>query len=360
MKLKNNSANFVTLKVITFLLILGSQAVIFGQTVSGTIQGRVVDSNGAVIPGASILIKNIETGQERALTSNDDGFYNAPFLPIGKYTVESTRNDFNKVTRENVTVSLNETTAVNIQLDPEIKGEVIITDEPPLINSTNGQITGSLTSQQITERPVLNQSNFLTLAETFTGFQENPTGGQNNPTSSSGSSINFNGTGSRGATFQINGVNNDDSSENQNRQGVSLATIKQFQVISNNFTAEFGRGYGAVVLVQTLSGTNSLRGSVYWFHNNSSLNARSFFSHIPKPVNRRNQFGFTTGFPILKNKLFGFVSFDRTKNSGSLNYTRDVFLPSERDPANWFRTTPANDTPANRAFIQSVIDFQPA
>src|SRR5207244_9606634 len=110
-----------------------------------------------------------------------------------------------------------------------------------------------------------NPGNFLTLAETFTGFQENPTSGQNNPTSSSGSSINFNGTGTRGATFQINGVNNDDSSENQNRQGAALSTIKEFQVITNNFTAEFGRGYGAVVLVQTLSGSNKIHGSAYWF-----------------------------------------------------------------------------------------------
>ena len=74
-------------------------------------------------------------------------------------------------------MSLNETTVVNIQLDPTVTGEVIITDEPPLINTTNSQIAGSLTSQQITERPVLNQGNFLSLAETFTGYQENPTVG---------------------------------------------------------------------------------------------------------------------------------------------------------------------------------------
>ena len=354
----------MTVKILRFKMFLGITLVtffcfhssVFGQTVSGTIQGRVVDSNGASIPQATLLIKNTETGQERTLTSNEEGIYNAPFLPIGRYTIEATRSDFNTVIRQNITVSLNETTVVNIQLDPTVKGEVIITDEPPLINTTNSQITGSLTSQQITERPVFNQGNFLSLAETFTGYQENPTSGQNNPTASSGSSINFNGTGTRGATFQINGVNNDDSSENQNRQGVSLATIKEFQVITNNFTAEFGRGYGAVVLVQTLSGTNSLRGSVYWFHNDSALNAKSYFSHGQKPVNRRNQFGFTTGFPIIKNKLFGFLSLDHTENTGANNFTRDIFLPTEKNSANWFQVTPGNDTPANRAFIQSVLD----
>jgi hypothetical protein len=154
-------------------------------------------------------------------------------------------------------------------------------------------------------------------------------------------------------------VNNDDSSENQNRQGASLATIKEFQVLTNNFTAEFGRGYGAVVLVQTKQGTNNINGEAYIYHNNSALNAKSHFRPaLPKPVNRRNQYGFVTGFPIFKNNLFGFVS-DQKKESGALNYTRDIFTAFERNPANWFATTPANNTPANRAFIQSVIDRFP-
>lgn len=329
------------------------------QTVSGTLRGTVSDANGAAIPNATVTVRSTETGLERTAVSSDSGLFNFPFLPIGNYVVESTRTDFNKVTQNNVRISLNETTVVNVRLDPSVTGEVTVTDEAAPINTTNQQIASSLTGEQIAERPVANQTNFLSLAETFTGYQENPTSGQNNPTLSSGSSINFNGTGTRGATFQINGVNNDDSSENQNRQGAALATIKEFQVISNSFTAEFGRGYGAVVLVQTLSGTNALKGSAYIYHNNSALNAKSFFSHGAKPVNRRNQFGGVLGFPIWKNKFFGFVSVDHLENSGALNYSRDVFLASERDPANWFNATnPAHrfDTPGNRAFIQSVMD----
>jgi outer membrane receptor protein involved in Fe transport len=346
--------------LILSLLIMILSAAAAAQTVTGTVKGTVLDVNGAIVVGASVEIVNTDTGLKRNLTTGNDGSYIATFLPLGSYRVTASQTGFGVVTRENVEVLLNQTSQVDFKLDPSVTAEVTITDEPAPINTTNAQIAGSLTSEQILERPVANQTNFLTLAETFTGFQENPTSGQNNPTSSSGSSVNFNGTGTRGATFQINGVNNDDSSENQNRQGVSLATIKEFQVITNNFTAEFGRGYGAVVLVQTLSGTNNLRGSAYIFHNDSALNAKSFFSHGKKPVARRNQFGVTAGFPILRNRLFGFVSFDRLENTGSNTYTRDVFLPSERDPANWFRITPANDTPANRAFIQSVINRFPA
>ncbi len=351
-----NSIKSLAQKSVFLFLISGlGFLVAVGQTVSGTLRGTITDSNNAIVPNATVIIRNNETGLERTVVSSDDGLFNAPFLPIGQYTVEVTRNDFNKVRQENVTISLNETTVVNIQLSPTVSGEVTITDESAPINTTNAQITGSLTSQQITEKPVLNQGNFLTLAETFTGFQENPTSGQNNPTASSGSSINFNGTGTRGATFQINGVNNDDSSENQNRQGASLATIKEFQVITNNFTAEFGRGYGAVVLVQTKQGTNAFKGEVYWYHNDSALNARSFFA-AAKPINRRNQFGGVLGFPIIKNKIFGFISADHTENTGDNTFRRDVFTAFERNPANWFTTTPANNTPTNRAFIQSVID----
>jgi len=345
--------------IILLLFVFGFSAL--AQTVTGTIKGTIRDTNEAFVPGVTVEIKNVETGQTRTVSTNQDGFYIATFLPIGKYSVTASQKGFGPVTRENVEVSLNETVDVDFKLDPTVSEAVTVTAEPPLINTTNAEIKSSLTEREILEKPTFNQGNFLTLAETFAGFQENPTSGQNNPTASSGSSINFNGTGTRGATFQINGVNNDDSSENQNRQGASLSTIKEFQVITNTYSAEFGRGYGAVVLVQTKSGTNQIRGDVYLYNNVSRLNAKSHFSTgAPKPVNRRNQYGFTAGFPIFKNSLFGFLSFDQVRNDGAGSYTRDLLIASERNSANWFATTPANNTPANRAFIQSVVDRFPS
>src|SRR6267143_2692979 len=242
------------------------------QTVTGTLQGTVSDMNGGIVPGAEIVIHNAETGQERTLKTNGDGFYLASFLPLGRYNLTVSQKGLTKVVKESVEITLNQTRVVDIALNPTgVTESVTITTEAGQINTTNQQIAQTLTTQEIQDRPVANQTNFLDLATTFTGFQENPTSGQNNPTTSSGSSINFNGTGTRGTTFQINGVNNDDSSENQNRQGASLATIKEFQVLTNDYTAEFGRGYGAVVLVQTKSGTNHLHGDVYWYHNDSAL-----------------------------------------------------------------------------------------
>ncbi len=341
-------------------LIVLSASFINAQTVTGTIKGNVVDTADAVVPGVAVEIMNTETGFVRNVVTDNDGNYQATFLPIGKYKVSIDKSGFGKVVRQNIEIRLNDTTGVNFRLDPKINEAVTITDEPAPINTTNSEVKGTLTEQQIESKPTLNQGNFLTLAETFTGYQENPTSGQNNPTTSSGSSVNFNGTGTRGATFQINGVNNDDSSENQNRQGASLATIKEFQVLTNNFSAEFGRGFGAVVLVQTKQGTNKVKGEAYWFHNDSALNAKRHFSTAtPKPVNRRNQYGGVVGLPIFKNRFFGFFSFDQKRETGALNYRRDIFTAAERNPANWFTVTPANNTPANVAFIQSVINRFP-
>src|SRR5215218_7174248 len=345
--------------VVCAALLLFLAVAVSAQTVTGTLQGTVSDSKGALVPGAEVVVRNMETGQERNLKTGSEGTYLATFLPLGRYTITASGSGFSKVAQENIEVTLNQTRVVNFTLNPSSVTEaVVVTSDAAPINTTNAEIKGSLNAQEILEKPTFNQGSFLTLAETFTGFQENPTSGQNNPTASSGSSINFNGTGTRGTTFQINGVNNDDSSENQNRQGASLSTIKEFQVITNNFVAEFGRGYGAVVLVQTISGTNNIHGDVYFYHNSSALNATNnvFTPGTKKPVNRRNQYGFTSGFPVFKNKLFGFISFDQVQNSGAGGYTRDIFLPVERDESKWFLQSPANNTPANRAFIRSVLD----
>jgi outer membrane receptor protein involved in Fe transport len=347
--------------VLTALLVLLSPRVsapASAQTVTGTMQGTARDTSGAVLPGVTITIASVDTGGTREVVTNDVGFFHAPFLPLGRYKVTATLSTFGTVVREGLDITLNRTTVVDFELNPSVTDTVTVNAAAPMINSTNGEIKSSLSAAQIMDKPTLNPGSFLSLAEIFPGFQENPFGGQNNPTLSSGSSINFNGTGSRAATFQINGVNNDDSSENQNRQGVSLSTIQEFQVISNSFTAEFGRSAGAVVLVQTKSGTNTVHGDLYEYYRNNKLNAKSFFaSQLAKPDQTRHQYGGTVGFPLRRDKLFAFLSADRTTLEGESPYTRDLFLPSELSAP---RLTRGNDTPANRAFIESVLARYPS
>jgi outer membrane receptor protein involved in Fe transport len=348
------SAAFAALLVL-FVPYLSTTA--FAQTVTGTMQGTVRDTSGAVLPGVTMTIASVDTGGTREAVTNDAGFFSAPFLPLGQYRVTATLSNFGIVVREGIEITLNRTTVVDFTLNPSVSDTVTVRAAAPQINSTNGEIKSSLTAAQIMDKPTLNPGSFLSLAEIFPGFQENPFSGQNNPTLSSGSSINFNGTGSRAATFQINGVNNDDSSENQNRQGVSLSTIAEFQVISNSFTAEFGRSAGAVVLVQTKSGTNAVHGDLYEYYRNNKLNAKSFFaSSLPKPDQTRHQYGGTVGFPLRRDRLFAFLNADHTELEGESPYTRDLFLASELAAP---RLTRGNDTPENRAFIESVLARYP-
>jgi outer membrane receptor protein involved in Fe transport len=350
--------SFRTSIVLAFTLVFAAAPQAYAQTVTGTLQGTVTDTSGGVVPGAMVTITHVDTGTDRAIVTNEQGTYSAPFLQIGKYRIKVELSGFGSVTRENIDVRLNDTRVVDIKLDPRVTQDVTVTAAAPPINVTNAEIKGSLTAEQIMDKPTLNAGSFLTLAETFTGFQENPTSGQNNPTLSSGSSINFNGTGTRGATFQINGVNNDDSSENQNRQGAALSTIQEFQVLKNGYSAEFGRGDGAVVLVQTKSGTNKLRGDAYLYQQDGKWNAKSFFAQAaPKPIRHRSQYGFTAGFPVVTNRLFAFGNVDRTRLDGQNTFARDFFTPAELAAP---RLTRGNDTPANRAWIQSILDRFPA
>jgi len=342
-----------TLLLLTVLVSVAPEHAARAQTVTGIIQGTVVDSSGGVLPGATITVRHIDTGQERTTVTNEVGFYAAPFVPIGRYRVSAALTGFGTIARENVDVGLNDTRVVDFRLEPRLTADVTVTAAPPAVNTANAEITSSLTAEQIADKPTLSPGSFLGLAETFSGFQENPTSGQNNPTTSSGSSINFNGTGTRGATFQINGVNNDDSSENQNRQGAAISTIQEFQILKNSYSAEFGRGDGAVVLVQTKAGTNLFHGDAYIYRQDSDFNAKAFFSTgVPKPVSQRSESGLTIGFPVVRSRLFGFAAADTTSRDGFLGYTRDFILPAELQAP---RLTRGNDTPENRAFIESVI-----
>jgi Carboxypeptidase regulatory-like domain/TonB-dependent Receptor Plug Domain len=343
--------------VIALVLILVPS--LFAQTVTGTLEGTAVDKSGGAIPGVTISIKNLETGLERVITTDAQGRFSAPFLPIGRYRVQAELSGFGTMVRQNVPVQLNTTTVQNFTLDPALSETVTVSADAPRINVTDAEIKQTMTSQEIMDRPNANMGSFLDLASVFAGFDENPTSGQNNPTASSGSSINFNGTGTRGATFQINGVNNDDSSENQNRQGVALATIKTFQVISNNFSAEFGRGYGAVVLVQTKSGTNDIDGEVYNYAQRSRWNAKNLtqrLNNVDIPPSYRDQYGATLGFPVKRDTLFGFLSFDRVRNGGANTVSRTIITQADLALP---RLTVGNDTPANRAFIDYVIGLFP-
>ena len=349
----------VRVLILLALAVLSSVPLV-AQTVTGTMQGTVTDKSGAALPGVTVTIRNVDTGLERVVVTSPAGAYSAPFLPVGRYNVSADLSGFSPMRHNNVGVELNQTAVQDFILNLAGVAETItVAADAPRINVTDGEVKQTMRAAEIMNLPSPSQTNFLRLASTFSGYQENPTSGQDNPTLSSGSSVNFNGAGTRGTTFQINGVNNDDSSENQNRQGVPLATIQSFQVLSNAYSAEFGRGYGAVVLVQTKSGTNDVQGELYGYgQDNKYISRNTLQVSLAHGSHYRRQFGLTAGFPILRDKLFGYVSGDQVQDQGSTpGVTRGVFLASDLDPAK--RLTLGNDTPANRAWQDSILAHWP-
>jgi hypothetical protein len=348
--------------VLVLLIVFAVTVPLGAQTVTGTLQGTVTDRSNSRLPGVTITIRNMETGLERIVTTNGEGFFNAPFLPLGTYSVSAELSGFGTMRRESVPVNLNQTTVQEFMIDPQVSETITVSADAPRINVTDGEVKQTMRSEEIMTLPQQNQNSFLSLAAAFSGYNEHPpafaTSGDN-PTLSTGSSINFNGAGTRGTSFQINGVNNDDSSENQHRQGVALATIKSFQVLSNSFSAEFGRGYGAVVLVQTKSGTNDLAGEIYGYAQDNEWNARPTLDLV-KPPRTRYQYGVTAGFPISRDRLFAFVNGDMLESEGSDVVTRSFWTTADLAIP---RLTRGNDTPANRAWQDSILarfpDLQP-
>ena len=335
-----------------FLPIICFAAIASAQTVTGTLSGTLKDASGAVIPGVDVGAVNEQTGLSRTAVTNAEGIYLMPFLPIGNYTVTVQMPGFKKVVKNGVVIELNRTTFSDFQLEVAATATVVtVTGETPAIESNTGELKHSLTEQRIIDTPLAGR-NFISLVEQIPGFQNAPwIGSSNNPTNSTGSYASFNGQGSRSATFQIDGVNNDDSSENQNRQNVNISTIKEFQVLTSAYSAEFGRAGGAVILVQTKSGTNDFHGDAFNFVQNDVFNANTFMNNRtgldsktglqlnPRPIVRRNQYGGTIGGPVIlpgfngRNRLFFFGSAERVSNKNSTNWSRFMWLPGEEPRA---------------------------
>ncbi|MGZ8854147.1 MAG: carboxypeptidase-like regulatory domain-containing protein, partial [Thermoanaerobaculia bacterium] len=176
-------------RVLSVLAVLTLTAVpLSAQTVTGTMQGTVTDRTGAALPGVTVTVRNVDTGLERIVVTDGVGFYNAPFLPVGRYNVEAGLSGFGSMRRQNVRVDLNETVVQDFILDPAISETVTVSADAARVNVSDGEIKQSMRAAEIMSLPQGNQASFLGLASTFGGYQENPSGGQNNPTLSSGSS----------------------------------------------------------------------------------------------------------------------------------------------------------------------------
>jgi hypothetical protein len=294
-----------------FALVFVPSAALFGQAVSATLTGAVTDVTGGVLPGATVVITEVNTGIVRRVTTSDAGIYTQPYLPPGLYRVEVERDGFKKFVREGIVINVASTVRVDVTLEPGAVTEVVnVTAETPLLQTDRADVSRTVTAEAVVELPVPNRS-FQALvgllpgvtppAATFTPLEDPQR-------------TNFyqaNGQGNSANNVQVDGVDNNNPTLGLTIYIPPAEIIQEVNVSTSNYNAEFGRAGGAVLNVITRSGTNEFHGSLFHFHRNRELRARNFFNFVPqpKPAFVRNQFGGTLGGPVVRNKTFFFGSF---------------------------------------------------
>ncbi|MBI4442064.1 MAG: TonB-dependent receptor [Acidobacteria bacterium] len=294
----------------------------FAQS-AGTITGTVSDSTGAVIPGASVTVRNVETGFTRALTTDERGRFAAPQLPVGNYEVTTSSAGFQSSVRRGITLTVGAEAVVNFSMSLGAVAESIeVTGEAPMLETTTSTVSGLVDTRQMREIP-LNARSFIELVPLTAGtaFVDNAQAGSS-ATFGFGKKLTISGGRTTMNTFLLDGADMTDSSGSSGSAASTLAgveTVREFRVITNAYDAEYGKHAGGVITAVTKSGTNELHGSVFEFFRNDNLDAPSFFDNAlkggVKQEFKRNQYGFSAGGPVIRDKTFFFASYEGLRQS---------------------------------------------
>jgi hypothetical protein len=291
------------------LLMAGSAIAQQGTT---EIRGKVVDTQGAAVPGVTVMVRNQETGMFRETISGGDGGYFISALTPGKYELTAELQGFKKQVLSDVLLEVGKTATVEVQLQVGgIEESVTVSAESLLVDTTSKEIGGNLTARELVALPSINR-NFVGLIGVLPGIVPNVS------TDSVGSdAIITNGRESRNNNYLVDGANNFDD-VNGGRSGTqartALESIQEFQVLTNQFDAEYGRTSGAVVNAVTKQGTNAWHGVAFGFGQHHSLTAEEYFAKkrdLEKPDTKRQEYGGTFGGPIVRDKAHFFFSLER-------------------------------------------------
>src|SRR5689334_22320328 len=322
----SNRRPSVILLVLPLLLLFGATTG-HAQGTSGEILGTVKDSTGAVLPGASITLVNVATGQERKLTSDSSGNYSVPGLPVGGYRASASLENFKTQIRDGITVQVASRAQVDFTLElGNISEQVTVNESVPLLRTTSAEVGEVISNQSLVELP-LNGRQFVNLALLSDNVVREPGGTR-------GSALNLTGptfavAGQRGGhnMYYLDGVSITDQYFNNLAVAPSVDGVREFNVQKSLYSAEYGGKAAAAVSAATRSGENHLHGSVYEFLRNSAVDARNFFERSEPAPLRRNQFGGTFGGPAQKDKAFFFLNYEGLRERRA--QTRTFSVPSE-------------------------------
>jgi hypothetical protein len=293
------------------LLVLGSYSVAEAQQGVGSIRGRVTDEQKGVLPGVAIIVTHAESGTIRETTSGDDGTYLVPGLIPGPYKISAQLSGFSRLTQEDILLRIGVTLTVDLALKVgAVEENITVTAESPQVDLTTAQVGGSVNSGDLTNLPS-GSRNFTSLVALLPGVVYNAAA------DSSSDSVTINGQASTGVVYLMDGASNNDdlrggSSGAQARP--PMEGIQEFQVVTNQFDAEYGAATAGVVNAVSKQGTNTWHGSGFGYYTDDSMTAKDFFvaqQGIAKPETTKKQWGGTIGGPIVQDKMHFFASFER-------------------------------------------------
>jgi len=331
---------------VTFIaLFLVLSSALWAADPTGTIAGSVSDPSGAAIAGAKVTVTNINTGLTRDTTSSASGGYVVPLLPVGSYSVSVEAQGFRHYEQRGVEVRTDQSATVPVSLEiGSATQSVTVEANAEMVQTQSGALSQVVGQQKIVELP-LNGRNAAALILLTPGTADTHVSNFSacsdtiQSTSYPGAqSISANGARTDMVNYNLDGGSNQDPNTNVNNPFPNPDALEEFSVQTNSFSAEYGRGSGAIVNVVTKSGTNEFHGSAFEFIRNGDLNARNFFASSADQL-KRNQFGGSIGGPIIKNKLFFFGSYQGTQLR-NISQANSATVPSAAERSGNFSEIP--------------------
>jgi outer membrane receptor protein involved in Fe transport len=349
----------MTTKVLlSFLFLFSLEAM--AQNSTGRIVGVITDPSGAVISGAKVVVTNTATNTRSETVSGADGTYQVLNLPIGNYTVSVEKEGFASVVTQPSELQINQTLRVDVHLAVGAVAQTVgVEAQATQVETEIPTIGGTVTGAAIQDLP-LNGRNTLDLALTQPGVIP----ALNNSSNAAYVAGTFSIAGGRqdSVNYLLDGGNNTSVMINGVVLNPNPDMIAEFRILTNNYTAEYGRNAGGIVSVVTKSGTNQYHGSLFEYLRNEDFNANEYFNNaadLPRPILKRNQFGGTVGGPIKKDKLFYYFGYQgQRQTSIMVNPGVGVFTPAELQ-GDFSHAVNGGPDPGLVSFLRANPYFQP-
>jgi hypothetical protein len=305
----------------------------WGQKDTGSIVGTVKDSTGASVVGAKVAVIDVDRGLTFSTETSEGGEYVAGPLRVGNYTVTVEQPGFKKAVSLPVSLDVQQRVAVNITMEVgQVTERIEVSGSAPLLETETSSLGQVIDNKRVVNLP-LNGRNFAQLALLTAGVAPSEPGSRDE----GGYGFSANGARSLQNNFLLDGLDNNSNlpdllNETNYVIQPSVEALEEFKVQTNAYSAEFGRGNGAIINATIKSGTNAFHGSVYEFFRNEKLDAKNFFDPADKPISpyKQNQFGATFGGPILKNRSFFFVDYEGLRIRQAQTLTSSVPTPATR------------------------------